>query len=163
MTADGFVIESAEPVLEIELLLESGEDGGDFMGWYAKGHFDEHAFADAVNIQFGLTPDSRRYCWPRHVKQTYYRTVKMEGEDSYEFRSCKGPAPGAWAVTVANLYAHDVYKREQGRMESRDHGRREALNWVLAQQGEGRVLDVKAMRQWADDRLASDRKTWGDL
>lgn len=140
----------------VEQLIESGPDGGSFLGWYAKGHHDPAEFCQAVNYGYGLTSDSRRYCQEKHVRQIYYRTVKMPemGGDYYEYRECEGPARGAWPVTVADIHWHDVQRQFEESAKTADHARREALNWVLffMEQNEGRAPNVNEMREWASSR-----------
>lgn len=97
--------------LDIEELREAGSSGGDFMGYYARGHFDPEFFAERCNT-YGPHIDShdRRFVRPKHVRHEYWRTVMVE-DDPGEFQFNKSEkGPGAWAVTVADPIMQERYE-----------------------------------------------------
>ena len=125
--------------IEIEDLREAGEDGGDLMGYFARGHHDTHEFAEAANrYSRALTFDDRRHVYPDKVRLVWYRTVQMEGETkgTMQFIPSK-PGPGAWAATVATPLVDFADKQYRARKREHDRGyeagMQDAMTWVLSQ------------------------------
>lgn len=129
-----------KPEIDIEELREAGEDGGDLMGYFARGHFEAEAFSRAANqYSRALTADDRRHVRPAAVKQVWYRTVQMQGEPSgtYEFRPAEPGTRGAWKATVCESVSDHSMKRVRERIREYDRGYQEglsrALGFLLAQ------------------------------
>lgn len=145
-------LESFESLIDIHQLREAGEDGGGFLGWYAKGHHDKETFCYVVNSSEGLTPDSRRFIQTRHVRHLYYRTQMISGEDSqFQFVECKGPTRGAWAATVADLNGYYIDQQNKIQTEGRDAGRRQAINWTLDRMRDEQTVDLVSAQAWLSE------------
>lgn len=117
---------------QIEPLVESGEDGGGWLGYWCKGHHDPGVFAYACNYDYGHDEHDRRYVRPEHVRQTWWRTVPIAGEPGYyRFMDAEEGARGAFKVTVADISA---WNRERQMREGRQwetQGRRSGINDAL--------------------------------
>lgn len=125
------------PTIEIEELREAGEDGGDLMGYYCRGHVDRHAFATASNKYSGARDgyDIRRVDAKR-VRHVWWRSVQMADEPrgTFEYRPSL-PGPGAWAATVCDSVANNARASARRSIREFDRGRcsgiAEGVNWAL--------------------------------
>lgn len=123
--------------IEIEELREAGEDGGDLMGYYCRGHVDAHAFAQAANHYSGaLDSYDIRHARADNVRHVWWRTVPIAGEPGQSaYHQAEPKSSGAWPATVCT----SVEDRERGRAnrfveewrKGREHGFCEGLNWAL--------------------------------
>lgn len=123
--------------IAIEELREAGEDGGDLMGYFCRGHIDRHEFAKTANAHTGASYDyDVRFVHATAVRHEWWRNVQMEGQPKgvFEFKPSL-PGKGAWPVTVDD----SVYRHGRGitRREIREHdrgygrGMAEGVNWAL--------------------------------
>lgn len=126
-----------DAAIEIEELREAGEDGGDLMGYYTRGHVDRWNFAECANKYSGARSDwDRRHVDARDVQHIWWRTVPMAGQPGCrQFLVAQPKARGAFAVTVWDrLYMAD-FEREQRYVEdcrkARENGFRQGVNWSL--------------------------------
>lgn len=123
--------------IEIEPLLEAGEDGGGLMGYYTRGHVDIWLFAEAANEYSGAQSEwDRRYVKAKEVQQVWWRTVPMAGQRGCrQFIVAEPKARGSFPVTVWDrLYMVDYEKtvREiEERKVARNNGFRQGVNWAL--------------------------------
>lgn len=153
-------------VIEIELLREAGEDGGDFMGYYARGHFPAHEFAEECNAYSGITSHTDwRHATSKHVRHVWYRTERMPEEpDSYQFVEVKAGTGGAWKATVIDLegvcFKRDHEMRDEARKEGRRQGEADAVGWALQWLEKNGQADLaKAMLQtWNTEADAKRRE-----
>lgn len=123
--------------IEVEDLREAGEDGGDLMGFYARGHHDAYAFAEACNKrnEAGSTWD-RRHVYPRQVRHVWWRTVPMAGQAGCSFFATAEPnSRGSYPATVWDDLANG--QTEATKRAIREHHRgkcngvAEGVNWAL--------------------------------
>lgn len=142
--------------IEIEELREAGEDGGNHMGYFARGHLDKDEFARACNEYSGAVNwTDRRHVAIRHVRHVWWRTGQMEGEPrgTMCFRVANPGSPGAWKATVAE--PEDEWSRKQHAMRQREYergkraGYEAALGWLLmmVEFGAGKPMDAEALKQ----------------
>lgn len=142
--------------IEIEDLREAVEDGGDHIGYFARGHLDKSEFARACNEYSGaVNYTDRRHVAIRHVRYVWWRTGQMEGEPQGTmcFHCASPGAKGAWKATVAE--PEDEWFRKQAAMRQREYergkraGYEAALGWLLmtVEFGHGRPMDSEAMKQ----------------
>lgn len=139
------------PQIEIEELREAGEDGGDLMGYYARGHHDPADFERAANKYSGAEYGwDIRYVDAKNVSHVWYRTVQMEGQPkgTYEYRATQPGTKGAWKATVCSSV--EIYRTKKARREIREYDRgyqeglSRALGFLLAQLEWGGNLAEKA-------------------
>ena len=132
---------------EIEILeiTEAGEDGGDLMGWYAKGHHNKKHFTENVKKYSGFNSYSDfKTCKENFVKHIWWRCVPMRWQDGCTmFVDAKEGDRGAFPATVfefAGKWHSDFREEQKLRQEGREQGQREAANfafhWILATKGE---------------------------
>lgn len=126
-------------MIEIEELREAGEDGGDMMGYFARGHIDHSEFAAACNTYTGARERyDYRHVNPSRVRHVWYRTVQMEGEPKGTMKfEPSNPGRGAWAATVAEPFMDWSAKQYRIRRAEFDRGYSKGLSdsfsWVLQQ------------------------------
>jgi hypothetical protein len=123
--------------VEIVELRESGDDGGDLMGYFCRGHIDRHVFARAANEFSGAFDHfDTRHVRAERARHVWWRTVQMEGEPkgTMEFRPSL-PGAGAWAATVCESvvdHSHRATRRVIQEFErGRCNGIAEGVNWAL--------------------------------
>lgn len=129
--------EAGKPVCEILQMLEAGPDGGDLMGYYARGHFDSYTFAEAANRY--SSADYRydiRYVRPETVRQGWWRTVPNRSEPGmFAFHPAEPGSSGAFKVTFAQpVTDHDrrQFRRlEKARLEGQRSGHCDGVSWAL--------------------------------
>lgn len=126
-----------EIAIPIEDLREAGADGGDLMGYYARGHHDFHAFADAANRHSGADcVFDRRYVRAEHCRHGWWRTTPISGEPgNYRFVPAEPRGRGAWAVTYCESVAASMAAATQRLIQEYDRGHRngfcEGVNWAV--------------------------------
>jgi len=144
MTApEDMAILSLDPIGPLEQLREAGEDGGDLMGYYMRGHVDRYEFAQAVNAETGASPGfDYRYCdggdMPGRLhgaEHVWWRTVPIGGQPGFtQFHQAVPGSRGAWKATVWEwsswqyqriLGMADTIRRERVRAFS------EGVNWAV--------------------------------
>lgn len=123
--------------IEILDIREAGEDGGDLMGFYAKGHHEVWRFAEACNLHNNV--DSfydRRHVRPKDVRHVWWRNTPIAGQPGFwMFNTAEPGSRGAYAVTVwdgletANLETSRRVVREYHR--GKCTGMAEGVNWAL--------------------------------
>lgn len=125
-------------VLNIEELREAGEDGGDLIGFYCRGHFDRYLFAEAANKHTGADSSyDRRHVRSEDCRHVWFRTVQMEGQPrgTMEFRPTTPGERGAWAATLWDGLVRDDFRRMRRILDDRNsgvlHGIAEGVNWCL--------------------------------
>lgn len=134
------------PAIEIIDLREAGSDGGGLMGYWAKGHHDRHAFADAVNEYTGAdwlydtryVVITRPLSGPQPVRHEWWRAVPMSGEPGHSvYHSAEPHSRGAFPVTVTTIVEDRERKIAQRNIDEFHKGSRsgfaEGLNWALRQ------------------------------
>lgn len=126
--------------IEIEELREAGEDGGDLMGYFARGHFNPADFADAANKYSGASYGTDcRYVYATDVVQVWYRTVQMaeQPKGTMEFRPAEPGTRGAWKATVCSSVEIHAAKQRRRWQREYDRGYQEgtsrALGFLIAQ------------------------------
>lgn len=135
MTTDS--TESARARIEIEDLREAGEDGGDLMGYHARGHHDRFAFAEACNKRNGdISHWDRRHVREGDVRHAWWRTVPIKGSDGlYAFHDAEPKSRGAYAVTVWDGIAAGDFRESQRLVREHYRGRcngiAEGVNWAF--------------------------------
>lgn len=120
----------------IESLHEAGEDGGDLMGWYTRGHVERLYFAQAVNLHNQLTLGARgydkRWCNPEKVQHVWWRTVPI-GAGLSSFQEADPGSRGAWKATVhyidADSLQRDLWRMKQTHLQ-RVYGFAGGVNWA---------------------------------
>lgn len=122
-----------EPVekIEIEELREAGEDGGDLMGYFARGHHNPHDFAEAANAYSGAKSfHDRRHVNPKRVSQVWWRTSQMAGEPkgTYEYRHAQPGERGAWKATVCESVSDYSMRQVTGRIREFERGLADGLS-----------------------------------
>jgi len=84
---------------EVRDVVESGEDGGDFMGYFAKGHIGKRLFANACNersMDYGRWDEVRE----EDVLHGWWRNVPIAGEPGFwQFLPAEPGSRGAYMVT----------------------------------------------------------------
>jgi len=114
-------------------------DSGDVMGFFARGHYDRHKFAEACNEFTGADPYyDRRYVRPDDCQQGWWRTVPVSGEPGVvSYHNAEPHSRGAFAVTVTNVVEDHERKQTQRNIDAHHKGRAagfaEGLNWALRQ------------------------------
>jgi hypothetical protein len=126
-----------EQQIEIQELREAGEDGGDLMGYFCRGHVDRHAFAFAANRFSGaLDFYDIRHVRADRARHVWWRTVQMAGEPkgTMELRPSL-PGPGAWPATVCESLVEHSRQRVRETIREFQRGRcngiAEGVNWAL--------------------------------
>lgn len=145
--------------MEIIELREAGEDAGDLMGYYCRGHVDQAAFAAAANAYSGaVTSFDIRHVKPDKVRHVWWRAVQMQGQPkgTMEFKAAL-PGPGAWAATVATPITDRDIESVRRLMTEHDRGRlngiSEGVNWCLHQLGAfAPEVGEKLHRRFLEDR-----------
>lgn len=124
-------------VIEVYDFNEAGEDGGDLMGFYAKGHHDRHDFAEACNHYTGADPVyDVRHVRADTVHHAWWRCVPIAGASGYyRFDAAEPKTRGAFAVTLwdglqrrAVRSASDTLRHWR---QGRNNGLAEGVNWCL--------------------------------
>lgn len=123
--------------IDIMEIREAGEDGGELMGYYCRGHVDRFAFAEAANSFSGASSFyDTRHVVAKAANHVWYRTVQMTGEPkgTYEFKPSV-PGPGAWAATVCTSLYDRSFQDMKSRVKERDlakaNGIAEGVSWAL--------------------------------
>lgn len=145
--------------------VEAGEDGGDFMGYYAKGFHSAPDFVDACN-KMSRNNDRWEECRPEMVKQGWWRTVPCSGEPGFfQYLPAKPGTPGAYKVTFIDM-AQERRKRE-GKIER--YGQREgyergmgdfmdfAYDWVSRADWKKGQEFLEALRLWRHQKEVQGR------
>jgi hypothetical protein len=123
--------------VEIQELREAGEDGGELMGYFCRGHVERHLFAEAANRYSGaLDHYDIRNVRPEKCRHVWWRTVQMEGEPKgTQCFKPSVPGPGAWAATVCESVADHSSRSVRLTIKEFDRGRgagiAEGVNWAL--------------------------------
>lgn len=153
--------------IELEVLLEAGSDGGDFKGYYCRGHVDPHHFAAACNHETGAKDSfDRRFTTAKHVRHEYWRTVPIADDPGQQqfVKSEKGR--GAWAVTVADpviqaenrQYKQEREQRALGEASGQRTASWEAVSFIYKKLGYEAALEFA--QEW---NASSKRVQHGDL
>ena len=134
------------PAIDIIDLREARSDGGGLMGYWAKGHHDRHAFADAVNEHTGAdwiydtryVVFTRPLSGPQPVRHEWWRAVPLSGEPGHSvYHSAEPHSRGAFPVTVTTIVEDRERKVAQRNIDEFHKGSRsgfaEGLNWALRQ------------------------------
>lgn len=135
------------PSIEIIDLREAGCDGGGLMGYWAKGHHDRYAFAEAVNQYTGadcyydqryVNVVSRNLGNIEVVRHEWWRAVPMSGQPGrIAYHNAEPHSRGAFAVTVTTVIDDRERKATQRNIDEFHKGSRsgfaEGLNWALRQ------------------------------
>ncbi|MGN7710807.1 hypothetical protein [Agrobacterium radiobacter] len=134
------------PAIEIIDLREAGSDGGGLMGYWAKGHHDRFAFAEAVNDHTGAdcyydtryVVVSRLDYGPQPVRHEWWRAVPLSGEPGHSvYHSAEPHSRGAFPVTVTTIVEDRERKTAQRNIDEFQKGSRsgfaDGLNWALRQ------------------------------
>lgn len=134
------------PTIDIIDLREAGSDGGGLMGYWAKGHHDRFAFAEAVNDHTGAdcyydtryVVVSRLDYGPQPVRHEWWRAVPLSGEPGHSvYHSAEPHSRGAFPVTVTTIVEDRERKTAQRNIDEFQKGSRsgfaEGLNWALRQ------------------------------
>lgn len=125
------------PSMEIERLLEAGEDGGNFMGYYARGHHPATAFAAACNEDSGIDSQTDScFAWAKDVQHVWWRTVPIAGEPgNSKFIEAAPESHGAWKATVIDFAALRLEKEERwrqaGHKDGLRRGRYDTICWAI--------------------------------
>ncbi len=92
----------SEQQIEIQEIREAGENGGDLMGYYCRGHVDRFHFAEAANHFSGAhSTYDRRHVTPEVADWIWWRTVPISGEPGMSRFVVADPhTNGAYPVTV---------------------------------------------------------------
>lgn len=123
--------------VHIEELREAGEDGGDLMGYWCKGHVDRWRFANAANHYSGAADSyDMRHVRADKVMHVWWRTVPMAGEPGcFRFIDAEPRARGAFAATVCDCVEAARLATARREVNAFDRGRRngiaEGVNWCL--------------------------------
>lgn len=153
--------------IEIEELTEAGDDGGSHMGWYARGHHDKNAFADACNKRSrAFNTTDRSHVLPRHVRHVWWRTGQMAGEPrgTMCFHVANPGDKGAWQATVAEPLQEWADRQHAMRIREFERGKRAgyeaALMWLVmcVEYGSGMPMtldDLEARRKLVADVRAA--------
>lgn len=122
---------------EIEELREAGEDGGDLMGYFCRGHVDRYDFARAANEFSGATSGyDIRHVEAKRCRHVWYRTVQMRDEPKgqMEFRPSL-PGAGAWAATLCESVSDNSRASTRRMIAEYDRGKvsgiADGVNWAL--------------------------------
>jgi hypothetical protein len=121
--------------MEIE---ESREiDSGAVMGYFARGHFPVHHFAEACNDYTGADPYyDRRHVKADDVRHEWWRTVPVTGEPGVvAYHHAEPRSRGAFAVTVTTVVEDRDRRQTQREIDQHNKGIAsgfaEGLNWAL--------------------------------
>lgn len=131
----------AQKVIEIDEIREAGPDGGDLMGYFARGHVDRYQFAQAANAFSGADSEwDRRHVRAAKVRHEWWRTVPIAGEPGFtQFLSAEPHSRGAYPVTVCDELAqaalrqaqHEVNEYHRGKASGVADGVNWAYRWLL--------------------------------
>lgn len=121
------------------IFIEESRELGSFevMGFFAKGHYDRHKFAEACNEYTGADPYyDLRYVEAEDCRQEWWRTVPVSGEPGViSYHNAEPHSRGAFAVTVTHVVADRERKRTQRWIDEHNKGRAagfaDGLNWAL--------------------------------
>lgn len=112
-------------------------DSGDIMGFFARGHYERHKFAEACNEYTGADPCyDRRYVKADDCRHEWWRTVPVSGEPGVvSYHNAEPHSRGAFAVTVTHVVEDRQRKETQRWIDEHHKGRAagfaEGLNWAL--------------------------------
>lgn len=89
-------------VIPVEILREAGDNGGDFMGYWAKGHWPRYEFAQKCNHEYGHTDDRHcRFVYADKCRHEVWRCVPIAGEPgNFQFVPAVAGSRGSFKVTV---------------------------------------------------------------
>lgn len=145
------------PAIEIFDMREGGPNGGKLMGYWAKGHHERYAFAEAVNEYTGADcyHDSRYVTVPRRigdpepVRHEWWRSVPISGEPGHNvYHAAEPHSRGAFAVTFTTIVEDRERKIIQRNIDEFHKGSRrgfaDGLNWALRQLD---IIDDEAGRK----------------
>lgn len=125
-----------QKVIEIVEIREAGPDGGDLMGYYARGHVDRYLFAQAANAFSGADTEwDRRHVRSAKVRHEWWRTVPMAGDPGFsQFLSAEPHSRGAYPVTVCDEVAQAALRQSQHEVSeyhrAKATGVAEGVNWA---------------------------------
>lgn len=119
-------------------LRTAGSDGGNFMGYYARGHFDAHVFVQAC-AEFARANDIWFEPKLDRVRHGYWRTTMIQ-DDPGEFQfSPSRPGPGAWAVTYIDTFGPSLKERnaqyKMGQISGYDTGAADMMQFAYEHLG----------------------------
>lgn len=123
--------------IEIMELREAGEDGGDLMGYYCKGHLPRHEFAKAANVYSGALDEyDIRYVRADRSHHVWWRVVPMAGQPGQSmFQGAEPNSRGAFPATVCESLSEYESKRFRYAQRRYDEGYRrgiqDGVNWAL--------------------------------
>lgn len=130
-------MKTPRPII-IEELREAGDDGGDLMGFYCRGHVERYLFAEAANKHSGAESSyDIRHVRAQDCRHVWFRTVQMEGQarGTMEYRPVVQGDRGAWAATVCECLVDHEYRRMRRILNDHNSGRlngiAEGVNWCL--------------------------------
>lgn len=114
-------------------------ESGNVMGYFARGHYEHHKFADACNCYTDADAYyDRRYVRSDDSRHEWWRTVPVSGEPGViSYHSAEPHSRGAFAVTVTTVV--EDYERRSTKKWIDEHqkgraaGFAEGLNWALRQ------------------------------
>lgn len=112
-------------------------DSGDVMGFFARGHYEHHKFAEACNEYTGADPYyDRRHVRSEDCRHEWWRTVPVSGEPGVTaYHQAEPHSRGAFAVTVTTVVEDAERKHTQRRIDEHNRGRAagfaDGLNWAL--------------------------------
>ena len=156
---------TGKPIV-VEDLREAGEDGGDLMGFYCRGHVDRHLFAIAANDHSGATSSfDRRWVDAKKCRHVWYRTVQVEGASrgTVWFKPAEPHAKGAWPATICDCVTEFFFGQTRQLIREHDRGYSNGMmagvNWALRflESRDSRLHDamLKAYRERRDDLEAA--------
>lgn len=112
-------------------------DSGDIMGFFARGHYERHKFAEACNEYTGADPYyDRRHVRSEDCRHEWWRTVPVSGEPGVTaYHHAEPHSRGAFAVTVTTVVEDNERKHTQRWIDEHNKGRAagfaDGLNWAL--------------------------------
>jgi hypothetical protein len=123
--------------INIEELREAGEDGGDLMGYFCRGHASRYSFAEAANQHSGaVSAYDRRHVRPEDVRHVWWRTVPIAGEPGcFSFQDAVPGSRGAWKATVADVVVRrrmrDTHRVMQEGARRHSIGFAQGVDWAV--------------------------------
>lgn len=112
-------------------------DSGSIMGFFARGHYEQHNFAEACNEYTGADPFyDRRHVRTEDCRHEWWRTVPVSGEPGVvAYHHAEPHSRGAFAVTVTTVVEDAERKQAQRQIDEHNKGRAagfaDGLNWAL--------------------------------
>lgn len=112
-------------------------DSGEVMGFFARGHYERHKFAEACNEYTGADPYyDRRHVRSEECRHEWWRTVPVSGEPGVvAYHHAEPHSRGAFVVTVTTVVEDNERKQTQRWIDEHNKGRAsgfaDGLNWAL--------------------------------